>query len=718
MFRFRQLFSILSATAVTLFATSTTHAGLKLLGTHATGVFDESAAEIVKYDPISKRLFYVNANDATVDILSVSSAGVPSLVTSVSFSSFGGGANSVAVHDGIIAVAVEGNAFDDPGTVVFMDADGNILNSVTVGVLPDMVIFTPDGNYVLTANEGQPNDDYTVDPEGSVSVVDISGGISSATVSTASFTAFNGQEASLRAQGVRIFGPGSSAAQDFEPEYIAVSGDSETAYVALQENNAWAIVDIPSATVTSIVPLGYKNHAIPGNGLDASNRDDAINIRTWPVLGMYQPDAIQAYEVNGRTFIVSANEGDSRDYDGFSEEERVADLTLDPTAYPNAAWLQLDENLGRLKTTNTLGDTDGDGDVDQIYAYGGRSFSIWDHNGRLVYDSGDVLEQLTARFIPDGFNATNDENGADDRSDDKGPEPEAVEIATIEGRSILFLALERVGGVAIFDITDPFNPFFLDYSNNRDLTGDDATTIGDLGPESLAYLPRSVSPTGGRVLVTSNEVSGTVSLFRVAIPASPRPSGSQVTATVTATVTGGTADVVEFARSVAGRRTVYQWWGETNTSGIAEVTIAVAGRRSASGIYTARALDASGNVIDTWRNIPVNAGQDIELTLAIGGAVSVHSATSALVADNYPNPFNPQTQISFFLPTSGRTSLKIYNALGQEIRTLRSGFHDAGNYRVTWDGRNGLGESVASGVYLYRLTHPEGVVTRRMTLSK
>ncbi|MCA9957257.1 MAG: hypothetical protein KC434_21160, partial [Anaerolineales bacterium] len=203
------------------------------------------------------------------------------------------------------------------------------------------------------------------------------------------FTAFNG--AALD-PSVRIFGPNSTVAQAVEPEYIAVSADSSTAWVTLQENNAVAVIDINAGMVTGIVGLGFKDHALAENPLDASNEDGpggagAINIANWPVYGMYLPDSIATYEAGGSVYLVTANEGDSRDYDGFSEEERVKDLTLDPTAFPFSDTLQLDENLGRLKVTNTLGDTDSDGDYDELYAFGARSFTIWDANGNLVWDS-------------------------------------------------------------------------------------------------------------------------------------------------------------------------------------------------------------------------------------------------------------------------------------------------------------------------------------------
>ncbi len=502
---------------------------LFFLGTYATGVFDEGASEIVTYDPASKRLFSVNANANTVSIISIVNPFQPTLIDSIDMSAYGDGVNSVAVYDGLVAVASEAEAADANGKVVFFDTLGNYINDVEVGPLPDMLIFTPDGTKILVANEGEPNDDYTVDPEGSVSIINVANGPENAQVVNIPFTLFNGQEAILRSQGVRIFGPGASAAQDFEPEYIAVTEDGLFAFVSLQENNAVIGIDINSATILGIAPLGYKNHNLPGNGFDASNRSSNINIRNWPVLGMYQPDAAKSINIGGVDYVVTANEGDARDYDGFSEEERVGGLTLDPTAYPNAAELQLDTLLGRLNSTLATGDIDGDGDIDQIYAYGARSFSIWnpfapDVESALIFDSGDHFEQKLAELVPEHFNSNNDDNDSrKSRSDDKGPEPEAVELVRLDGSIFALIGLERIGGIMIYDITDPTAPEFVNYVNNRDFTADaESPQAGDLGVEDIIFIPLEQSPVNAPLVVTSNEVSGTVSVFAVnTIPDEP-----------------------------------------------------------------------------------------------------------------------------------------------------------------------------------------------------
>ncbi len=927
---------------------------LNYLSTYRTNVFDGGAAEIAAFDAASARVFFTNANANKVTILDISNPATPTKVSDVDMAPYGGGVNSVAVFNGLVAAAVQAVDKTQPGKVVFFDVNGTFLKEVTVGALPDMLTFTKDGKKVLVANEGEPNADYSVDPEGSVSIIDVSGGAASATVVNINFTSYNDKKVSLQNKGIRIFGKDATVAKDLEPEYITETPDGKTAYVSLQENNAFAVIDLATNRITDILPLGYKDHlkgtpvlkqfklnelinlpelgkpvydggktpvklggfsglyydatesdsnnyvlytipdrgpndeAIPasaagedvpqdlrpfklpnyqarivkmtlnltantvkldtqifltqqdkikpitgrgnvlgfdeipvtytdsttefdkkdfnangkfyhelphdryggdfegivrdtagnfwmcdeyrpslykfnpdgslieryvpegtsflgiaplepdfygletlpasysrrwanrgfeaiaydpdssviygfiqspmfnpdsrtqnrsdvlriiaidaetgvpiaeyvyllernkdaglaisrvdkigdavykGNGifmvlerdssppgqgtgkkfifevnlkgatnilnnpialrdtistanktleqmtadelaaagikpvhktkvlnlpsigyqagdkpegltilpngalavvndndfgvagagvnddivlgvisfdgsygLDASDRDNsAVNIKPYPVFGMYMPDAIASYVANGATYIVSANEGDAREYTGFVEEARISSLTLDAKAFPNAAALKNNTNLGRLNATNKLGDIDGDGDFDQLYVLGGRSFSIWDALGNQVFDSGDDLEQITAQKFPQYFNVSNTDNTLDSRSDNKGPEPEAITIADIDGKSYAFIGLERIGGVMVYDISVPTTPRFVDYVNNRTFTANVETPgAGDLGPESVTYISKEQSPNGKALLVVANEISGSVSIF-------------------------------------------------------------------------------------------------------------------------------------------------------------------------------------------------------------
>ena len=504
----------------------------RTLGLEKIGGFDGAAtgaAEITAYDAASKRLFVVNGANGTVDVLDLSTPTAPVKLGTLNVGALGASVNSVAVHDGLVALAIEAAPKTSPGTVAFYNAaDLRLLNSVTVGALPDMLVFTPDGSRLLVANEGEPNS-YgladSADPEGSVSVISVNRG-GTPTVATADFRAFNGQEAALRTQGVRIFGPGASAAQDLEPEYIALSEDGRTAWVTLQENNAVAVVDVASATVTSIKPLGFKDHSLAGMGLDASDEDGgsntntgtpAIKIAVQPVKGLYLPDAIARYTVGGQSYLITANEGDARaDWPGFNEETRVrAHCTagLDPAVFADAANLILDSNLGRLRITATPnGGSDGKngaGQCTELYSFGARSFTIWNTDLARVYDSGDALEQLTLALPNANFNASHDNNTLDGRSASKGPEPEGVVVGRFGAKHYAFIGLERVGGVAVYDVSNPAVPVFATYINPR------PGATGDRGPEGLTLIPAAQSPNGKPLLIVGHEISGTSTVLQI-----------------------------------------------------------------------------------------------------------------------------------------------------------------------------------------------------------
>ncbi|MCU0875705.1 MAG: choice-of-anchor I family protein, partial [Pirellulaceae bacterium] len=254
------------------------------------------------------------------------------------------------------------------------------------------------------------------------------------------------------------------------------------------------------------ISLGVISFAA-GNTLDASDRDGpAINLANWPVYGTYMPDAVASFASGGQTFYITANEGDDR-----GENARVKDLKLDAGVFPNATDLKKDAQIGRLNVSKNEGDLDGDGDYDQLWAYGARSFSIWDAYGNLVFDSGDQLEAITAAQTPALFNADNG-NPADfdTRSDNKGPEPEAVTIGVIDGRTYAFVGIERSGGgVFVYDVTNPQAPQFIQY----------VRMDGDVGPESLSFIAADSSPNGRPLLVVANEVSHTATIYEIDDPA-------------------------------------------------------------------------------------------------------------------------------------------------------------------------------------------------------
>ncbi len=949
---------------------------LTALGTYATGIIDAdpSSAEIPAYDPLTRRVFVVNGANKAIDVLDIRDPKNPAKLFSIDVSQFGA-PNSVAVKSGIVAIAVENGADKQaPGWALLYDVSGRFLNRLTAGALPDMVTFSPDGSWILLANEGEPSADYQNDPEGSITAIPLGNcdftpfwvnilrakTLKQSHVRQIGFTQFN--QATLD-PSIRIYGPGATVAQDLEPEYIAVSPDSKTAMVTLQENNALAEIDLGTGQVIRLLGLGFKDHSLvstevsvhefgampsigstaptlaypngqelflggfsglwfegidpvsgeyrfvthtdrgpngepaggkrpfllpdfapqivrftldpatgaltlteqlalkdaagapltglpntavvggnantahndelpvdlfgnalpldplggdfeglvvdpndgsfwlcdeyrpalyqfaadgkliqrfvpsgtaaaagqpagtfgtealpevlaqrrqnrgfealawsagklyawvqsplrnpttaansvlntnrsvrvlefnpvtratkqylhvmdnpdlgaspntradkigdavalgggeflvverdddtiftgvgatvekkiyrislagatdittktglfggktvdqltlaelaansivpvgkvlhvdlnaagynevekveglalidPGtiavindndfgvagitlngdgtfnpdptpdpiqvgiirlgfNGLDASDGDKLINIRQWPVFGMYQPDAISAFKAAGQTYYIAGNEGDAREYIyedengdevvAFAEELRVGNsrYKLDPDKFPFGPALKNNANPGRLTATTATGDTDGDGDFDAIHVLGGRSFSIYDRTGNRIYDSADLLEQITALADPANFNSNNDANGSfDTRSDNKGPEPEGVAVGEVLGRPFAFIGLERVGGVAVFDLSNPQAPRFVQYLNNRDFSGDLAAgTAGDSGPEGLAFIPWWQSPTWKPLLVVANEVSGTTTIYELAVSPATAP---------------------------------------------------------------------------------------------------------------------------------------------------------------------------------------------------
>jgi DNA-binding beta-propeller fold protein YncE len=1031
----------------------------KKVSEYKSGIFDDGAAEIADYDKDSKKLFFVNSADKTVDVLDLSDPHNPVKLPSLDISAHGDGVNSVAVMNGLVVCAVEADPSTDNGKIVSFQTDGTFVAAIEAGALPDMITFSHDGRYVLCANEGEPNDEYTIDPEGSVTIVDL---IEQKTTQV-TFESYNDKKASLMNKGVRIFGPNATVAQDLEPEYIAVNHENTLAYVSCQENNAVVVIDLETKEVKDIFCVGYKNHmlgdvnldeyyinSVPGfpelgtpvyeggetvmlggfsglwfdesesesdnyvfytipdrgpndgpvakadvgtsqnlrpfklpdyqsrivkfeidpntqtitmdpndqilltqkdgttpisgrgnipgfdevpvtytdavhypnvdfthpttnveyhqlpydpyggdfegilrdnegnfwmcdeyrpaiykfapngqlierfvpqgasklgdqeqaegyygaetlpavyskrwanrgfeaiaydpddnlifafiqspmynpssatknksdvirilaidaadgtpkhefvyllernrdaghslsrvdkigdavysgdgtmmvierdssvpedgvNGkknvfaiqfvgatdilnmpissksestgdedktlemmtaddlaaadikpvfkinmfnlpsigyhpsdkaeglafipetgqlavlndndfglagagvtdnsvlglitfsdnysFDASDKDDKINIRNWPTFGMYQADAIASY-YNGQNYYLFANEGDARDYDEYSEEARVKDLTLDPMFFGEIEELQKDENLGRLKTTTANGDIDGDGENEIIFSYGARSFSIFDEYGNLVYDSGNDFEVTTSEVYPDDFNSTDNENDSfDNRSDDKGPEPEGIVVGKINNDWYAFIGLERIGGVMVYEITDVYDVKYVTYFNDRNfdyefdpdnVTEEDMENIGEMAPEGLVFISAEDSPIAGiPLLITSNEVSGSVGIW-----------------------------------------------------------------------------DLTGTVSVEENDEPLKLGA------------------------NYPNPFSQSTTIDFFMEAPGRVDLKIVDENGRVV-AQQNKIYGKGLHFFEF-----VAEGLSSGVYICNISDGKNSKTIKMILSK
>lgn len=452
---------------------------------------DTGAAEISAFDPSTNRLFVVNNSTVNkIDVIDFKDPSNMKVIASISMAPYGGAVNSVAVSDGKLAAAIESVDKQAAGKVaVFKTSDYAEIKVITVGSLPDMITFSPDGKYIMTANEGEPNDSYTNDPSGTISIITVADNYS---VTTLDFAGFASQQAALTAKGFRIFGPGSSFVKDIEPEYITISADSKTAWVTLQENNGIAKVDITSKTITNIFPLGFKDYNTDGNEIDPSDKDDKIALAKWNVKGIYMPDGIAVLESGSIPYLFTANEGDSREYTGFVEMKRAKQVKLDPTLFPTASILQQDAQLGRLNITTTLGDANGDGIFEGLYSLGARSFSVWNGNdGVQVFDSKNELDVKTiAAGIYD-----------DTRSDDKSVEPEGITIGKVGNKNVAFVGMERADAVAVYDVTTPTKPVFLQLLK-----------CGD-APEGVLIIAAKDSPTKKSLLVVSSENDGVIKVY-------------------------------------------------------------------------------------------------------------------------------------------------------------------------------------------------------------
>lgn len=488
-------------------------------------------AEVVAYDATTNRLYVQNTNESRIEIVSISSAGAMTKTGEILLPGLDqyGAVNSVAVSNGLVAVAYANATGDQPGRVAFFDATGTLLSTVTVGVGPDQVVFTRDGTKLLVANEGE-QASANSNPVGGISIIDVSGGGAAAAVlTTVGFDGLNGSEATLRAQGLAL-SPNVSAAADIEPEYIAISPDNRFAYVTLQEVNGVAVIDLanPGTAPIAIQPLGAVNHSLAGNEFDASDRDGpngtaSIRIATTPsgapIYGLLQPDSLASFTTNGSTYFVTANEGDQRVIGGTDNTADVARLSAVPNSKltPELQALKADPAYARLNILLQVGDTDNDGRIDQLHTLGGRGISIFRQNAdgtiTKVRETGGEFEKIFAQIAPERFN--NDQviaNTPDDRSDNKGPEPEGITIGSVNGRIYAFVGLERQSGVIVYDVTDPANAAYVSYVPPQP----NATT--DLGPEVLTFIAADRNPTGTALVISANEVNNGGAVLYAALP--------------------------------------------------------------------------------------------------------------------------------------------------------------------------------------------------------
>ena len=661
------------------------------------------------FDSTSKQLFINNGALNRIDIVDIENPATPTLVRSVDMGVYGRGVQSVTVGDGIVAAAVDvapvvssnGRQTASNGIVVLMDTTGRVLRTVGVGNLPDHISFTPDKKTILVAGEGEPicsledantpateKSDPTLvnDPQGTISLIDVSNGATSATVTTLDFSAFD--KTALLAENVRVFFPGSTAAQDLEPEYITTNAAGTRAYVTLQEANAVAIVDLVNKTILDVAPLGFKDWSAAGLVYDGSNKDSGTNgtfanpisYAGVPLKGMYMPDTIASMQKGGETFLLTANEGDARDYDCYKEESTFADVAgADSFA---SFWdtandaVKAENKLGVQKTTLAFPTTAPvSGTATNLYVFGGRSFSIWNSSGELVWDSGSQLEEIALRDYPTAFNSDSSDSAAtpqlmvsgqparmDRRSTSKGVEPEALAVGTIGAQTFAFVGLERMGGIMVYDVSNPTAPSFVRYKNaaleGLALSPANNTTPGsyDVSPEGMVFVPAAASPNSKPMLIVASELSGTTTMYevRVANPTSV-PTDAPTAATLAALAEKSITSTTTGLAAGGSITATYSGFVPYET-----VQMVVASTPTVIATGTA---NSTGSVTITG-NLPSDL-TDGAHTLSLFAPVSGIGFNSAITVGSTEAPATPTTIVTVTnLPATGSDSDQMPFALG------------------------------------------------------
>jgi hypothetical protein len=530
-------------TAAPVPVVDTTPAKATLVGRYAQNT-TAGMSEIVAYHAASRSMFITVDSSSTkssfqrisladlgttalanpVTASNLTAGSVTSVAANVNDAGFtAGGVQTLAISGNLLAIAVQATPKTANGVVAFyrLDALGNAtyLKKVTVGSLPDGMAFSPDGSKLVVANEGELSATFAtagIDPDGTISVIAVANGTPADTAITLGFADFNidGSRFSELPAAVRIGRSGATAAQDMEPEYVSITPDGTKAHVTLQENNAVAVVDLATNRIERIVAMGFKNHGLAANALAASDKVAAtapFALKSYPNLfGVYMPDGIASFTVNGVSYFITANEGDDRDdFLATGEMQRVGHSSVDlsPTAFPNAAALKGEAELGRLNIIRTMG-LNSSNQYERLYTLGGRSFSIYNaQTGAQVYDSGSDLEQRAYATLPVSLLGNSQ---VKDRLDNKGPEPESVVVGQVRGRLHAFVALERTSAILVYDVSNPASPVFVQWLQNTTTLAD-----GDVSPEGLAFVPADQSPSGQALLLAGHEVSGTVAVWEL-----------------------------------------------------------------------------------------------------------------------------------------------------------------------------------------------------------
>lgn len=492
-----------------------------LSGRYSTGTpnADGGVEEIVAYNPENQCAYAVNGQTGELEKIDLAALGSgaekPLTLTSekipvkeileTEFADFTyGDMTSVAVSPlrAQLFVAVQAQGYTDAGKIAVFDLDGNYICAYDAGVQPDMILVNEESGLVLTANEGEPREGKNAaDPQGSVTILDLQ----QQEAVTVDFTAFDAQREALADAGV-VLRKGTQPSEDLEPEYIAVAGDR--AFVSLQENNAVAVLDLTTRAFTGVYSVGLEDYS--KTAIDIDKGDEQYAPKTYDNLfGIRMPDGIAAFEADGKTYIITANEGDSRS--DWGEGDDSLENEIEGKESPNGD-IVTDKKVVYFDASQYDGL-----DETKNYLFGGRSATVFEvtDNGLVeVFGTTNEFERITAEKLPDNFNCSNDDKSIEDRSGKKGTEPESVTTGTIDGRTYAFIALERIGGIMVYDVTSPAEAFYVNYVNTRDFSEDIA---GDVAPEGLCFIPAQDSPTEAPMLLVANEVSGTVATYDLAL---------------------------------------------------------------------------------------------------------------------------------------------------------------------------------------------------------
>ena len=522
---------------------------------------DGGVTEIISYDKVKNNAWVVNGATGKLDILSleqvtggisdkipVKSLDIPAMVAKVVPDFQYGDMTSVAVNGdlGIAAVALQDADYSKHGYAAILTTEGELLTMIEAGCQPDNIVFTPDGTKILVANEGEPREgigEGIIDPAGSVTVITLdTADVQKSIAVTVGFEAFDSERETLIENGI-IMVKDNLPSVDFEPEYIAAT--NQKAYVALQENNAIAVLDLDTKEYNGVHSLGYKDLSMEKDALDLVE-DGVYEAKTYDAVSAYMPDGIAVYETEGKVYILTANEGDAREWGDYCNEIKATVTATDGTEAEKVRTIDAEVTDGLPEGETVL--------------YGARSFSIYraDNDGLTkVYDSGNDFETKTAEYFPVYFNISNDDNAFDSRSPKKGPEPESVVIGKVEDKTYAFTALERIGGIMVYDITDPEKAAFCNYINTRDFSEDPEVVeklTGDIAPEGLTFISAENSPSETPILLAAFEVSGTVGAYAVGEkPAEPETMVKLEIGNEKATVNGETKELDVPAFTEQGR---------------------------------------------------------------------------------------------------------------------------------------------------------------------